>query len=68
MTDEPRYTVHSYSLYWWIRDNETGQAAVNSNGARLFYHPRANTWEEDDKARERAQRKADRLNEEAGKL
>lgn len=58
----PRFTVHSYDSYWWICDNRTGQAVTNANGARLFYHPRTNTWEEMDKAQKRAQRKTDKLN------
>ena len=64
-----RFTVHSYSGYWWIRDNQTGEAAMCCGGARdgsgsrrLIYHPRANTWEEMSKAYDRAQRKADKLN------
>lgn len=62
---KPRYTVHSYSGYWWIRDNATGEAARSHGGAsRLIYHPRKNTWEEIGKAQERAQRKADKLNQE----
>ena len=57
-----RFTVHSYSGYWWIHDNQTGEAARNRGGARLIYHPRQNTWEEIRKAYDRAQRKADKLN------
>jgi hypothetical protein len=58
----PRFTAHSYAHYWWIQDNKTGDAARNLGGARLIYHPRENTWEEINKARQRAQRKADKLN------
>lgn len=58
----PRFTVHSYSGYWWICDNKTGDSAKNLGGVRLFYRPRGSTWEEMDKAQKRAQRKADKMN------
>ena len=64
-----RFTVHSYSGYWWICDNQTGESARSRGGARdgsglrrLIYRPRQNTWEEIRKAYDRAQRKADKLN------
>lgn len=59
----PQFTVHSYSTYWWIRDNNTGQPVKSLGNNRLIYHPRKNTWEEIDSAQKRAQRKADKLNQ-----
>jgi hypothetical protein len=59
----PQFTVHSYSSYWWIRDNDTKQPVRDrSNSRRLLYHPHTNTWTEISKAGEHAQRKADKLN------
>ena len=59
----PRFTAHSYQSYWWIRDNDTGQPVKDrSNSRRLLYHPRTNTWAEISKAKDRAQRKTDKLN------
>jgi hypothetical protein len=59
----PRFTIHSYQSYWWIRDNNTEQPVKDRSGSRrLLYRPRTNIWTEISKAKDRAKRKADKLN------
>jgi hypothetical protein len=59
MNDKARFTAHTYAGYWWIRDNQTGDAVTASNGRRLFYHVSALGMEG---AMNRAKRKAAKLN------
>jgi hypothetical protein len=56
---EPRYTPHTYSGFWWVRDNETGRDVQDKAGRRFRVH--INTWGME-AAAQKSKQKAEILN------